>query len=739
MVRSMKRGSKASNASASERLEGTVERITFRAEDTGFCIAKLKVRGRRDLVAIKGHFAAIAVGEDVGVDGSWGFDPRYGEEFRVERVEPMVPVTEAGIQRFLGSGLIKGIGPELAKRIVARFGADTIDVLDRTPGRLRDVSGIGRKRIGVIQTAWHEHRVVRRVFAALQGYGVGLAHAKRIHDTYGERAVDVVKTQPYRLAREIRGIGFKTADRIALAAGIPKDSPQRVRAGCTHVVWELTGDGHVCAPRSELTEAAVEVLGVDADLVARSLDEAVGAGDLVCESRASEDQIYVPALHEAESDAAVRLVALFRAPLRRLRPVKVDKALEWAQRSGPPLSEGQVRAVTTALQESVVVITGGPGVGKTTVVRTIVRIVERTGAKVALAAPTGRAAKRLSEATGHDAATVHRLLDWSPQQGGFSRNERSPLSCDVLVVDEVSMVDVPLFHSLLRAVSPGTSLVLVGDRDQLPSVGPGSVLGDVIASGVVPVVPLIEVFRQGDRSRIVAVAHALNQGEIPDLRNPPADSPGDFYFIEREDPVSALDTLKRLVAERIPKRFGFHPMRDVQVLSPMHRGELGAHNLNRELQALLNPEPVALTRFGRGFAPGDKVMQTQNDYEREVWNGDIGQITGIDAENGVVAVAFDDDRRAEYAADEVDALQLAYAISVHKSQGSEYPAVVLPLLTQHYVMLRRNLVYTAITRARGLCCVVGSPRALAIAVRARGEHRRHSFLSARLREAAEQG
>ncbi len=719
-----------------ERIEGTVERITFRAEDTGFCIIKVRVKGRRELVAVKGHFASIAEGEAVGIEGRWGVDPKWGEEFRAERLEPMMPASRAGITRFLGSGLIKGIGPELAKRIVERFDEETLAVLDGEPDRLREVEGIGAKRVEVIRDAWREHRSVRRILVAMQGFGIGLAHAKRIFDTFADRAVEVVRTEPYRLAREIRGIGFKTADGIALSVGIPKDSPQRVRAGCTHVLWEMTGDGHVCVPRAELVKKATEVLGVDEAIVERSLDEAIGSREIIPETFDGATHLYAPALLEAESLAAARLIMLATTAARRLREIDVDKALEWAARGAPPLAKGQRDAVAMALRERVCVITGGPGVGKTTVTRTILRIVRATGARIALAAPTGRAAKRLAEATGQEAKTVHRLLDWSPQEGRFTKCEESPLAADVLVIDEVSMVDVSLFCSLVRAIAPGTTLILVGDRDQLPSVGPGTVLGDVIGSGTIPVVQLTEVFRQSARSRIVAVAHSVNEGEVPDLTNPPADQLGDFYFIEKDDPIAALEALKRLVAERIPQRFGLHPVRDVQVLTPMHRGEVGVSNLNRELQALLNPSPPMITRYGRSFAVGDKVMQTMNDYEKEVWNGDIGRISFIDAEGGALGVAFEDGRRVEYGADEIDALQLAYAISVHKSQGSEYPAIVVPLLTQHFVMLKRNLVYTALTRARSLCCLVGSARALGIAVHARGEARRYGFLDERLRREA---
>ncbi|HYA42914.1 MAG TPA: ATP-dependent RecD-like DNA helicase [Syntrophobacteraceae bacterium] len=719
-------------------LQGLVERITFASEVDGYSVIKVRAPGYRELVTAVGNFASVCPGETLVMEGTWHTHARFGRQFRVDRYETAAPSTVAGIKKYLGSGLIRGIGPKMADRIVKRFAEETLDIIENQIERLLEIEGIGKYRIGQIRKAWEEQKEIRTLMIFLRSNGASATLATRIFKSYGPQSVDIVKENPYRLAMEITGIGFLTADRLAGSLGFSADSPLRAEAGILFVLHEATEEGHVCLPHCLLIERCCRTLEIDAAILEEALlrlradmrikEEKLGPA--AAEQFGDERAIYLSPLHASEVGTAGRFAAIQR--YRRLQ-ARIDPqgALDWVRgRLNFSLAPLQEEAVRLALREKVVVITGGPGTGKTTLVRAILAIYGRMGARVSLAAPTGRAAKKLSEATGHPAATIHRLLEFSPQLGGFQRNEQKPLSADLLIVDEISMMDIVIANHLLKAAPPHAVLVLVGDVDQLPSVGPGNVLGDIIQSERCPVIRLKEIFRQASRSRIITNAHLIRQGVFPDLR---ADSGRrqDFYFISREDPQEALNTIVHLCTERIPKRFGLDPMEDVQVLSPMHRGEAGSQNLNFVLQKALNPRGITLETAGRAFRINDKVMQIRNNYDKDVFNGDIGRIRWIGLEEGEIQVEFDG-RKVKYGFSELEELIHAYAISIHKSQGSEYPAVVFPLLTQHFMMLQRNLLYTAVTRARKLVVIVGSKKALAIAVKNNRMQSRFSLLKERL-------
>jgi exodeoxyribonuclease V alpha subunit len=714
-----------------EALAGLVERVTFHNPETGFCVLRVKLRGRRDLVTVVGAAAAITAGEFVQASGSWVNDRTHGLQFKAAFLKAAPPTTREGIERYLGSGMVKGIGPIYAKRLVSTFGEGVFGIIEQTPGRLREVAGIGPKRAARIVRGWAEQKVVREIMLFLHGHGVGTSRAVRIFKTYGADAVQVITDNPYRLARDIRGIGFKSADRIAARLGIERTAMIRARAGISYALAEAMGQGHCGLPRDELLSLAAELLEIPPEVVEEALALELEAGEVVADEVDGRPCVFLAGLHRAERGIAERLLGLAEgAP--PWPGIDLDQALPWVEaKTGLGLAESQKAAVRLALALKLLVITGGPGVGKTTLVNAILKILLAKGVAVALAAPTGRAAKRLAESTGLEARTLHRLLETDPAQCGFKRNEDHPLDCDLLVVDETSMVDVPLMHALLKAVPKRAALLLVGDVDQLPSVGPGQVLADVIASAAVPVVRLTEVFRQAAQSRIVTNAHRINAGRMPDLARDPE---GDFHFVACAGPEDGLPKLLEVVARRIPARFGLDPVRDVQVLCPMNRGGLGARSLNLELQRLLNPpgdgsaaRSHGIERFGWTFAPGDKVMQVVNDHEREVYNGDLGIVRRIDVEESELVAEFDG-REVSYDFGELDELVLAYATTVHKAQGSEYPAVVIPVVTQHWPMLLRNLLYTGVTRGRKLVVLVAQPKAVAVAVRGRQEQRRWSKL-----------
>ena len=709
-----------------EVLAGAVERVTFHSGESGFCVLRVKARGHRELVTVVGHAAAVSAGEWVTASGEWVNDRTYGPQFRSRFLRASAPTSAEGIEKYLGSGMIRGIGPVYAKKLVRAFGGKVFDVIEDAPDRLREVEGIGPVRAGRITGAWAEQKVVREIMVFLHSHGVGTARAVRIFKTYGADAVQVMSENPYRLARDIRGIGFRTADAIAMRLGIEKTATVRVRAGVGHALTEAMDDGHCGLPTGKLLPLAASLLEAPEDLVHSAVEQELAEGNVVADRVGDTPCIFLAGLFGAERGIAGRLDRIAAGPLPWPR-IDPERALPWIERRiGLTLAPSQSAAVRLALASKVLVITGGPGVGKTTIVNAILRILAARGANLVLCAPTGRAARRMTEASGFEARTIHRLLEVDPASGGFRRDADRPIDCDLLVVDEASMVDVALMHALLKAVPDHAALLIVGDIDQLPSVGPGQVLADVIASGAVPVVRLTEVFRQAARSRIIVNAHRINQGSVPDLARPEGES--DFYFVPADDPETAVPLILELVRTRIPRRFGLDPVLDVQVLCPMNRGGVGARSLNVELQAALNPAGGRkVERFGWTFAPGDKVMQIENDYDREVYNGDIGRIEDVDPEMGEVAARFDD-RIATYGFGELDALVPAYATTIHKSQGSEYPAVVIPLMTQHYVMLQRNLLYTGVTRGRRLVVLVGQRKAVAIAVKAATGRRRWSKL-----------
>ena len=713
-----------------EALQGLVERVTFHSPDTGFCVLQVKIRGRRELATVVGNAGAVNPGEQLECRGAWVNDATYGLQFRADTLRMIPPTTLEGVEKYLGSGLIKGIGPHFAHQLVRAFGADVFEVIERSPERLLALDGIGAKRQARVTEAWREQKAIREIMVFLHSHGIGSARAARIYRVYGDEAVERMRENPYRLALDISGIGFVTADTIARKLGIPSDSLIRIRAALHHVLWEHTNEGHCASERHKLVERTVELLEVSAEAVEQAIGLEVAAENLVSESVRGEPAFFLSPLFRAETGVAGHLRRLLRGP-PPWGAIDADRAVPWVESlTGLSLSGSQRDAVRTVLNGKVTVLTGGPGVGKTTIVNSILRLVEARRARVLLCAPTGRAAKRLSESAGAEARTIHRLLEFDPRHGGFRKDETDPLEADLLVVDEVSMVDILLMNQLLRAVPSHAAVLLVGDVDQLPSVGPGAVLQDIIESGQVPTVRLTEIFRQAASSSIVVNAHRINAGEPVETR----DDGGlqDFYFIPAETPEEIHDKLFQVVTERIPRRFGMNPIRDIQVLTPMNRGSLGTHSLNVELQRRLNAgaEPQ-VSRFGWSYAPRDKIIQTVNDYDKDVFNGDIGQVSRVDLDEGQLHVAFDD-RTVLYEFGELDEISLAYATTVHKSQGSEYAAVVIPLAMQHYLLLQRNLLYTAVTRGKKLVVIIGQPRALAMAVKNVRSTRRLTNLAARL-------
>jgi exodeoxyribonuclease V alpha subunit len=708
-----------------EVLAGVVDRVTFHNAENGFCVLRVKARGRREPVTVVGHAAAIGAGEFVQASGAWINDRVHGVQFRASFLKATAPTTIEGIEKYLASGMIRGIGPVYARRLVRAFGANVFEVIGEAPARLREVEGIGPRRAERITALWAEHQTVREIMLFLSKNGVGTARAVRIYKTYGADALRLISENPYRLARDIRGIGFRSADRIAERLGIEKTALIRVRAGISFALGEAMDEGHCGLPGEELIALTRQLLAVPAALVDTALGLELEDGTVVADAVRGQRCVFPAGLYRAEREIALKLKALCAG-----RPpwpaIDAGKAIPWVEkRTGLALADSQKQAIGSALGAKVLVITGGPGVGKTTLVNALLAILSAKAVAIGLCAPTGRAAKRLAETTGFEAKTIHRLLETDPATGAFRRSAERPLECDLLVVDETSMVDVPLMRALVRALPDQAALILVGDVDQLPSVGPGQVLADIIASDAVPVVRLTQVFRQAAASRIIVNAHRINEGLMPDLE--PVEG-GDFHYVDAADPEAGVRKLLAVVRERIPKRFGLDPIRDIQVLCPMNRGGLGAHALNIELQNALNPPGERrVERFGWTFCPGDKVMQVENDYDRDVYNGDLGVVSRVGVEEGELAVDFDG-RQVTYGFGELDALVLAYATTIHKSQGSEYPAVVIPLTTQHYPMLQRNLVYTGVTRGKRLVVLVGQKKALAIAVKGAKTRQRWSKL-----------
>jgi exodeoxyribonuclease V alpha subunit len=712
----------------SEVIAGLVERVTFFNPESGFAVLRVEVRGQREPVTVIGSLPSVSAGEWLTADGWWVRDKEHGLQFKAKILKTIPPTTNEGVERYLASGFVKGIGPVLAKKLVAGFGADVLAVIGNDPAKLETVDGIGPKRRERIAHAWNESIQIREIMLFLHSHGVSTGRAVRIYKTYGEQAIQKVRENPYTLAKDIYGIGFATADQIAHSVGIPKDSQNRSRAGIDHVLLGATSDGHCALPLEKLKVAAVKLLEVPEETVEQSLSHMLTSGSLLLEEIDGEPLIFMPHLRRAENGIAVKVKRLATAQVA-YPTIDMEKAMAWCeQRTGKTLAPSQRAALKIVLATRAAIITGGPGVGKTTLVNSVLLILRAKKVKCLLCAPTGRAAKRLTETTGLEAKTIHRLLEVDPATGRFVRNEDKPLECDLLIVDETSMVDVLLMHALLRALPQNAGLIMVGDVDQLPSVGPGNALRDLIESGVVPVVRLTEVFRQAASSKIVINAHLIRQGQMPELRT--AESGSDFYFVERDTPEEMAATLIKLIQDRMPTRLRLDPIRDIQVLCPMNRGSIGVRALNTTLQAALNParpgESVA-ERFGWRFRVRDKVIQTENDYKKEVFNGDIGIIERIDPVEQELSIRFDD-RLVKYDFGELDEVSLAYAVTIHKSQGSEFPAVVMPVAMQHYMLLQRNLIYTGITRAKQLLVLVGQKKALGIAVRNDQSRKRYSGL-----------
>jgi exodeoxyribonuclease V alpha subunit len=722
-------------------VEGQIEGITFSSDETGFAVARVRVAGHEDPVTVVGNLPAPRPGEMLRMRGFWIDHPRFGRQFKLLAHQAVVPATIGGIRKYLGSGLIKGIGPVTAERIVKHFGEKTLDIIEHRVEALGLVEGLGPKRIQMIEKAWKEQKGIRELMIFLQDHDVSPVYAAKIFRHYGWDAVRVVSQNPYRLASDIFGIGFLTADRIAQKMGFEKNAPARAEAGILHVLRQLSEEGHVYYPYEPLVEKSKEILEVEREVVVRAMGAIALEGRLVIEDLTQDFEtfepnhkaVYLKPFHIAECGVAGLMKRLISAEKVR-RKVDIDKASESVQKDLPfSLAPKQVEAVQAAVSEKAVVITGGPGTGKTTIINLVIRIYREEGARILLGAPTGRAAKRMSEATGFPSRTLHRLLEYAPRKGGFMRDQGNPLEVDVLVVDETSMVDTILFYHLLKALPAEATLILVGDVYQLPSVGAGNVLKDIIISGVVPVVELKDIFRQAAQSRITVNAHRINAGLLPEWRaeRGPLE---DFYFIEQDDPEQALRIILELVCERIPRRFGFDRVEDIQVLSPMHKGKVGTENLNVKLQQALNPSGDEMVRGERIFRRLDKVMQGRNNYDKDVFNGDIGRITSIDREEQVVTVTFDG-VPVPYETADLDEILHAYAISVHKAQGSEYRAVVVPVLSQHHLLLQRNLIYTAVTRARELVVMVGSWRSLAMGVKNDRTMRRYTCLAQRMKSA----
>jgi len=720
-------------------LEGQVENITYSSEETGYTVARLNVRGYPDPVTVVGNIIAPTPGEILAVRGSWINHPRFGRQFKVSSHSIKVPATLHGIKKYLGSGLIKGIGPVMASRIVKQFGEKTLEVIEHRTDELTKIGGIGPKRIGQIKDAWMEQKEIRDVMIFLQTHNVGAGYAAKIFKRYGHSSMSVLTRNPYMLASDIFGIGFNTADRIAEKLGFDKNAPVRAEAGILYTINQLVEEGHVYYPYELLIERCREILGVDRESIIEAFGPVIYEKKVIVEDinqglegfEPNKKAVYLARFHVSETGIALHVNRLVISE-KKVREIDTEKALSWVQKKiNMDLAPKQVDAVKSAVSDKVMVITGGPGTGKTTIINAVIKVYRELGARILLAAPTGRASKRMREATGYPAKTIHRMLEFSLQKGGFQRDQDNPLEVDVLILDEASMIDTVLMYHLLKALPAEATVILVGDVNQLPSVGAGSVLKDIIRSGRVPVVELNEIFRQASESKIIVNAHKINNGLIPELSQ---DRGGleDFYFIEQDAPEQVLHIIEELVSSRVPNRFGLDPVHDIQVLSPMHKGVVGTMNLNMKLQQVLNPSGPELTRGERRFRLNDKVMQTRNNYEKEVFNGDIGKITYINPEDQEVTVTFDG-IPVPYDYSELDEIILAYAISVHKSQGSEYSAVIIPILSQHYVLLQRNLIYTAVTRGKSLVIIVGSRKALAMGIKNDRIMRRYTYLAERLR------
>lgn len=727
----MKRAQQGTTQQSSESISGTVERVTFHNPDNGFCVLRLKIKGQRSPIAVVGNSVTILAGEFIEAVGVWSNDKVHGLQFKASQIKPIQPTTIEGIEKYLASGLIKGVGPGYAKRLINAFGANVFDVIENSPKRLESLEGFGRKRVQSIVQGWESQKKIRDIVVFLHQHGVGTAKAVRIYKTYGDHAIEKIKDNPYRLSNEIHGIGFKTADALAESLGIPKNSLIRAQAGVKHVLQNFSNQGHCAAIRQVLVDEASEILAIEPTMIEQAIHHECEQGKLIEDDFEGQPGVFLSNFYHAEWAIAHQLKKLMKG-----QPVwgAIDarQAIQWVEENHQfTLSDSQRQAIELALGQKVMIITGGPGVGKTTLVNSVLKIIHRKTQNIKLCAPTGRAAKRLSESTGKEAQTIHRLLAVDAQSRGFQHNENNPIDADLLVIDETSMVDVNLMQHLLKAVPLHCAVLFVGDIDQLPSVGPGAVLFDLIRSEAIPCVRLTEIFRQAANSNIIVNAHRINQGQMLNLDNNTTEL-NDFYFIAANTPDEIIQKLVKVVSERIPIRFELDAVQDIQVLTPMNKGGLGTKSLNIELKKYLNIHAQeGINKFGQIFSIGDKVIQTVNNYDKDVFNGDIGVIIDLDEEESEVVIGFDE-REVTYDFSELDEIQLAYAITIHKSQGSEYPAVVIPIATQHFTLLERNLLYTAVTRGKQLVIVIGQPQAVAMAIKKSHSELRLTKLANRL-------